>query len=402
MHIAEEKIKPYHWLMFAVCFLGTAFAGMASTLMSVYLPVVVKDLPDTESAGSHISAYINSISIAGAAVGGFLIGWISDGWGRKPGVIISITLYSLFTILTGQMPGWWEVLICRFFCGMGIGGILVTGTTMVVEEWPEKTKAILVGILSISFPIGIFSAGAIDYFVSSWREAFLVGIIPLAISFLSWWTLKESAKWTRDRNQHDWHAPKPESLFDSIYGKDLLTASVIFGTMLIGLWALFSWMPTWVSSIVVGDSQEQRGLSMMLLGTGGLAGGFASGWLINAWGPKRSLMLCFGLCTICSFLLFKTNSSFSPVVYAEIVVLALSFGASQGVLSVYIPGLFPVAVRGAATGFCFNTGRILTALAVLFIGVLECSLGGFSNALFIFSLVFVIGLIPSLFVNEIH
>ncbi len=73
------------------------------------------------------------------------------------------------------------------------------------------------------------------------------------------------------------------------------------------------------------------------------------------------------------------------------------FGISQGLLSVYIPLLFPVSIRATATGFCFNIGRIFTATAVLFVGVLVTVLGGYSNALFIFSLVFAIGLIVTIF-----
>jgi MFS-type transporter involved in bile tolerance (Atg22 family) len=88
------------------------------------------------------------------------------------------------------------------------------------------------------------------------------------------------------------------------------------------------------------------------------------------------------------------------VIYAEIVLLALFFGASQGVLSVYIPNLFPVNIRGTATGFCFNTGRVLTAIAVLFVGVLVTELGDYGNSLFIFSLVFIIGLIVTFFSKE--
>ena len=76
--------------------------------------------------------------------------------------------------------------------------------------------------------------------------------------------------------------------------------------------------------------------------------------------------------------------------------MALFFGVSQGVLSVYIPNLFPVNIRGTATGFCFNTGRLVTAVAVLFVGVLVSALGGYGNSLFIFSLVFVIGFITTL------
>jgi hypothetical protein len=69
-------------------------------------------------------------------------------------------------------------------------------------------------------------------------------------------------------------------------------------------------------------------------------------------------------------------------------------------LSVYIPNLFPVAIRGTATGFCFNTGRLFTATAVLFVGVLVTELGGYSNSLFVFSLVFVVGLVATFFSKD--
>jgi MFS-type transporter involved in bile tolerance (Atg22 family) len=90
--------------------------------------------------------------------------------------------------------------------------------------------------------------------------------------------------------------------------------------------------------------------------------------------------------------LFKTNAVFRPVIYAEIGLLALFFGASQGVLSAFIPQLFPTSVRASATGFCFNVGRLFTAAAVLSVGVLVTTLGGYGNAIYIFSLVFVLGL----------
>jgi MFS family permease len=127
-----------------------------------------------------------------------------------------------------------------------------------------------------------------------------------------------------------------------------------------------------------------------------LTGGFLSGWLTNAIGARRSMLICFSVCSVLSFVLFKTNSSFSNVIYVEIAVMALFFGVSQGVLSVYIPNLFPVNIRGTATGFCFNTGRLVTAVAVLFVGVLVSALGGYGNSLFIFSLVFVIGFVTTL------
>ena len=122
---------------------------------------------------------------------------------------------------------------------------------------------------------------------------------------------------------------------------------------------------------------------------------------MNAIGARRTMVLCFSVCIVLSFVLFRTNSSFTPLIYGEIAIMALFFGVSQGVLSLYIPNLFPVNIRGTATGFCFNTGRLITATAVLFVGVLVTALGGYSNSLFIFSLVFVIGLIATILSKDV-
>jgi len=400
-----EGISFYHWILFAICFLGTAFAGTISTLMSVYLPVAVRDLLGNKDSNelNNISAYINSIFIYGGAVGGLISGILSDKLGRKFAVIFSIASYGIFTILTGFMPNWWGVVICRFFSGFGLGAVLVTTNLIMIEEWPKKTRAIFVGILSIAIPVGIFSAGVIDYFVSSWRQAFLVGILPTALAILSIWSLRESDQWKNNRNIDAGKNRSSNSLFSGSHVKDLVLGSIIFGTMLIGLWAIFSWLPTWMQTLIIsGDGQKERGIGMMMLGMGGLIGGFVSGWLINAFGARNSMLLCFSVCAALSFVLLKTNTAFSTIIYIEIAVLAFFFGASQGVLSVYIPNLFPVAIRGTATGFCFNIGRLFTATAVLFVGVLVSELGGYGNALFIFSLVFVLGLIVTFFASPVE
>jgi MFS family permease len=399
----HQKVTPYLWLLFFICFFGTAFAGTISTLMSVYLPVAVKDLLGDKSSDelNNISAYINAVFILGGAFGGFICGILSDKAGRKMGIVFSIGCCGIFTIFTGYMSNWWGVVICRFFSGFGLGGVLVTTVTLMMEEWPQKSRAIFIGILSISIPVGIFSAGVIDYFVSSWRQGFLVGIIPVGIAVLSVFLLRESASWKNNRGEIALNTSQKESLFAFSHRKDLIKGSIVFGTMLIGLWAIFSWLPTWIQTLVTsGDAQKERGLSMMMLGMGGLTGGFLSGWLTNAIGLKKSMLLCFSVCAFMSLILFKTNTIFSLVVYAEIVILALFFGASQGVLSVYIPNLFPVDIRGTATGFCFNIGRIFTAIAVLFVGVLVTELGGYGNSLFIFSLVFLVGLGVTFFTDS--
>jgi predicted MFS family arabinose efflux permease len=403
--IAQSKsgIKSAHVLLFAICFLSSALGGTVSTLMSVYLPVAVRNLLGNRSIDelNNISAYINAIYIFGWAFGGFTWGVISDNIGRKKALLLSIACYGIATVLTGIMPNWESIVFSRFMSGFGVGGVLVIAFTLMSEVWPQRSRAIFIGILSIGIPVGIFSAGLINYIVSSWRQGFLVGIIPVTIAILGIWLLQEPDEWKIDKKERNSKGNKMSILFSSLHRRDLLTGSITFGTMLIGLWAIFSWLPTWVQSLIATpDAQKERGLSMMLLGMGGLTGGFLSGWFANALSLRKAMMVCFAVCTVLSFVLFKTNTTFRPVIYAEIAVLAFFFGISQGVLSSYIPQLFPTGIRASATGFCFNIGRLFTASAVLFVGVLVSTLGGYGNAIFIFSLVFVIGWLVLLFVKE--
>ena len=397
--VSAEKISAPLWLAFAICFIVDALGGTVSTLMSVYLPVVVKDLLGNvdEQQLSNVSAYINSLYILGWMVGGFTWGFISDRIGRARALQLAITSYGIFTVLTGLATSWEMVVIFRLLSGFGVGGVLVISPVLLSEIFPEKSKAVFVGILSIGFPVGIFSAGLVNYIVPTWRQGFMIGIIPVSIAILSIWILKESEKWKTSKTDKT----SGQSLFAPEHRSNLFKGAVIFGSMLIGLWAIFSWLPTWVQSLLTNsDGGQQRGLSMMLLGAGGLTGGFFSGWISNGLGVRKAMIMCFSACLILSFLLFGLNTSFSGIIYAEIAVLALFFGFSQGLLSVYIPQLFPTALRATAAGFCFNIGRLFTAAAVFFIGAMVSTLGGYGNSLLTFSGIFLVGLIAIYFTKE--
>ena len=125
-----------------------------------------------------------------------------------------------------------------------------------------------------------------------------------------------------------------------------------------------------------------------------------SGWIVNAIGLRKTLIMCFAGCFVMTFVVFKLNTSVTTATFVEMSLLAIFFGISQGTLAVYIPHLFPTIIRASATGFCFNIGRIFTASVVFFIGALVSLLGGYGNAIFIFSFVFILGLIVTLMAHE--
>jgi MFS family permease len=401
----EVHYQKYRRTLFMICFFSSLFGGTVSTLMAVYLPVAVKDLLVNQDSANYenISAYISAVFIFGWMAGGICWGILCDITGRKKSFIYATLCYGLFTLLTAFSTSWGMVVLARFLSGFGIGGVLVITTMLVSEGYREKRRAVLLGILSISIPVGIFSAGLINYFISDWRRAFLVGIIPMLLSGLAAIFFTESEIWRSAKQKGAQAKDNLRQIFNRENGRNLIVGSLVFGTALIGLWATFSWLPSWIQDLVAGTGgQKERGIAMMMMGGGGLLGGFLSGWIVNAIGVKRTLLLSFGVSFVLSVILFRLTHHISTGVYLQIAFITVFFGMSQGALSVYIPDLFPTALRATATGVCFNLGRFFTGVAVFFIGALVAFLGGYGNAIFWFSFVFLIGFVITLFTRPVN
>ena len=402
LRVPSEKKRKNLTAVFIFCFFSTLFSGIISMLMSVYLPVVVKALLGnvSEEKMNNVSAIINSIFIFGWMLGGFAWGIIADKIGRSKSVLVSTACYGIFAVLTGFSPSWFLISICRFFTGFGIGGLLVTATVFIEELWNDKKKAIVQGMVALAMPVGFFAAGAINNLSQDWRIAFWIGVVPVLFAFIAAFILPESEKW-RSNKLTSQQKEKTNQLFSSTYQKNLLTGSITFGAMLIGLWAIFSWAPTWVQSVSKSTNvEQQRGLTMMVLAGSGIAGSFFSGWIVNVMGLRKTMLMCFAVCFVMSFVVFKLNSDVTAITFAEMGVLVFFLGISQGALAVYIPELFPTGIRASATGFCFNIGRLFTATVVFFIGALVTILGGYGNSIFVFSFIFVAGFLATYLSKE--
>jgi MFS family permease len=388
------------WLVFGLSMASYTLCGTASTLMPVYLPVVIPEIMNdnvhpgkiSEERLGEIGAYINAIFLYGWMVGGLIFGLISDRIGRVKTLALATVLFGLGTFLMVLVFDYLSLICLRFFTGMGVGGVLLVSTVFISEIWEERTRPVMLGILAVSFPIGIVASGSLNILFSDWRQAFMLGIVPITIGIAVLLFAPESYRWKMTRTIP---APNPPRIFDIANRRNLFAGALIFGSVLIGLWGVFSWLPTWVQTLLKAgsDGQTERGFTMILLGIGGIVGGVISGFLIKKIGQRRTLMGTFFGCIVLCAVLFLTNKLFSPVIYLEMGLLALCFGISQGALSSYIPELFPIAIRATATGFCFNVGRFFTATAVFFIGSLVAMLGGFGNALLVFSTSFLVALL---------
>lgn len=390
---------------FAICALCYMFGGMVSMLLSANLPVAVPELSGktvSETELADIGAYLNAGFLYGWMLGGLLLGVVSDRIGRIKTLAFSTGLYGLFTCLVLFVNDWHTLLAFRFFAGFGVGGVLLISTVYISEIWKTETRAVMLGVLAVAFPVGIVLSGSVTAGFTYWKNTFSLGIIPLVLAVVTWISLPESAVWQKTKQRAQQERPGGSLLLAPEHRRNLLLGSIIYGAVLVGLWGLFSWLPTWVHGLLGGasDGQAERGLTMMLLGMGGIIGGSFSGFLMRKWGSHYTLLFTFAGLIFCCGMLFLTNRTFSPVIYAEMAFLAMFFGISQGALSGYVPALFPAEIRATATGICFNICRFFTASAVFFVGTLVHWLGGFSNALLTFALAFVVAIVAAFFSPE--
>ncbi|MEZ0542510.1 MFS transporter [Fibrella arboris] len=392
---ANEDVLTADWLAFGLCAVSYLLGGTASTLMATFLPVVVPELLGNKSGAAElgdVGAYISASFLYGWMTGGLVFGFVSDRIGRAKAVAFATALYGVSMLATTMVPNWPSLLLCRFLTGAGVGGVLLLTTVYISEIWPARNRAVVLGVLAVMFPVGIVATGGLNVGQVLWRQAFGLGHIPVLIALCMLIKLPESASWQRQQRSVNQAKSVAWTTADRA---NLLTGVLVFGAVLVGLWGTFSWIPTWVQTLLPPGQtgQRERGLTMMLLGMGGIVGGLFSGMLLNRFGSRRTLLMTFVGCAGGCGLLFLTNSQFSPIIYAETAFVALFFGISQGALSSIIPALFPVRIRATAAGISFNIGRFFTGTAVFFVGTMVAGLGGFGNALLVFSVAFLIALV---------
>lgn len=393
-----------------VGFVSNICAGLVSTLMSAYLPNSVMDLLGTLATeeSSYVGSYINALYILGWAMGGMTFGWLGDRLGRVNTLASALLFTAIFTLLVVWTPNWYILVGLRFFSGFGVGAIMVLSAVLIAEVWGDRVRgrAIALGILAVGFPLGIITSGLVTYFIADWRTAFLTGFLPLTIAIICYFFLKEPYQWSSEKTEKKNSKFSDFSSFKQLINqnnrKNFFVAGTIFGTMLVGIWATFSWLPTWAQNLSINNEEALRagGTLVALLGTGGILGSVLSGFLANSLGRKGALMLAFGGAFFASIILYLTNDEFSSIIYFETAFLAIFFGISQAILSAYIPELFAVKIRSTATGVCFNIGRFATSAAVFFVGILVPILGGYGNSLLVFSFSYFIGFITVLFGEE--
>lgn len=382
-------------ILFFISCLATVIAGLSATLFSVYLPPIVQALYGTETREdvAHVGSFAGAAFLFGWAVGGLLLGGLGDRLGRKVAFATSMIACSLGMLGTAFVQSLVPLVLLRMMTGAGAGGILLTTVVLVSEAWAKGNRARVVGIVINAFPLGFVLTGLFQANIADFRKAYMLGSLSIFLVFFILLFVQESDIWKARGETTREFVEARSHVFQPQYRKDLVVCVGLYGSMLVGLWAAYTWIPAWVSSLSTPVyAQGNRSLTAIMLGIGAFVGGLMSGAVSNALGRKRAAAFGYICVFTTSVLLFVTMHEIAPFLFVLAFVLSFFIGFNQGILSGYIPELFPTRVRATATGISFNTGRLLTTIAVFFVGVLIQELGGYDKGIFTFAFAYLIGL----------
>ena len=142
--------------------------------------------------------------LAGAVLGAFFFGWLTDRLGRKKLFTITLAVYLAATAATGLSWDAWSFILFRFLTGAGIGGEYTAINSTIQELIPARFRGWIDLLINGSFWIGA-ALGAVGSLVLldpevidpaiGWRLAFMIGAtIGLVILLMRLW-IPESPRW---------------------------------------------------------------------------------------------------------------------------------------------------------------------------------------------------------------
>lgn len=366
--------------LLAAAVLAMVFDGVELGMMPIAALAVSRTLLGdawTPTAGGDWFARWTAGLMLGAAVGGVLLGSLGDRAGRTRAMGASVVVYSLFAGLGALARDPWEMLLLRFLVGVGVGGLWPNAMALVSECWSGASKPVVTGATSAALNAGILLLALLTRAwpvgPDSWRWLFHLATAPALLGVAILLFLPESPAW---RGATRSGATPLAVLLGPTLRRRTAAAFAVAAVPMVGAWAASKWMIPWADAVAGAVDPGYKAATQGWWAAGATAGSFAGAFVAARLGRRVGYLLMSVATTALTVAMFRLTAplepSFLPVVCAQGFVATLFFGW----LALFLPGIFPVAVRATGSGLAYNGGRFATAAGVLAAGWLFTLLGG--------------------------
>jgi MFS family permease len=395
---------PFHTLVIVALGITWILDGLEVTLAGA----LSGELKDSSALGlsNEQVGLAGSCYLAGAVLGAFFFGWLTDRLGRKRLFTITLSVYLLATAATALSWNFWSFAFFRFVTGAGIGGEYTAINSTIQELIPARLRGWTDLVINGSFWVGaaMGAGGSIilldPRFIDpalGWRLAFLIGAaIGLVIVVMRLW-IPESPRWLvthgfaeaaekivrgiearlgrgdslpaggRVRLRTRDHTPLREVARTllvtyrqrTLVGLSLMTAQAFFYNAIFFTYAL-------VLSDFYGTPADQVGWYILPFAAGNVLGPLLLGRLFDTIGRKIMIASTYALSgvmlAVTAYLFSKNLLSAGELTVAWMIVF---FFASAAASSAYltVSEIFPLELRALAIAFFYAIGTGIGGIA---------------------------------------
>ncbi|CAK7314213.1 Synaptic vesicle 2-related protein [Vulpes lagopus] len=387
----------------------TGLAWMADAMEMMILSILAPQLHCEWRLPSWQVALLTSVVFVGMMSSSTLWGNISDQYGRKTGLKISVLWTLYYGILSAFAPVYSWILVLRGLVGFGIGGV-PQSVTLYAEFLPMKARAKCILLIEVFWAIGTVFEVILAVFVMpslGWRWLLILSAVPLLLFAVLCFWLPESARYdvlsgnqekaiaTLKRIATENGAPMPlgkliisrqedrgkfSNAF-SYYGLVLLTTELFQAGDVCSISSQKKAVEA-KCSLACEYLSEEDYMDLLWTTLSEFPGVLVTLWIIDRLGRKKTMALCFVIFSLCSLLLFicvgrkwlvplliseryQTKADEDFVESLERNMLTLLLFIARAFISggfqaayVYTPEVYPTATRALGLGTCSGMARV--------------------------------------------
>ena len=386
----KHRKSNIRWLILGFLFAATTLLYIDRSALGIMAPFIQEDMGWTEQQ----YGLINTTFMVGYGISFLVMGFIIDKVGVKWGYTLSISLWSIAQLAHAFAKTWVGFALSRFGLSVGQSGNFPVAIKAVGEWFPDKERALAIGIFNGGSNVGTLIAPlAIPFWVGifhdDWRVAFL-WTFPLSVLWIIIWLF--------NYKKPEKHPKVSQSELEYIHDSksERNSKRPDWGQLLRHreIWAIgvgkFMADPVWWFYLFWGAKflHGKYGLNLSEIGVPFFSiyllswiGGIFFGWLSSRflkqgrslnWGRKMGL-LASGLAAIPVILVPHIDN-----LWVSILLIALAAGGhcgwSANIFSL-MSDIFPKKATASVTGFGGFAGAAGGALAAFGVGKILQNIG---------------------------
>ena len=424
--IEKNSLGNFQKMVMFFCALIIVFDGFDVLAIAFAAPALSEALAIPKSE----LAYVFSAGLVGMMIGALVMGPVGDKYGRRYAVIFSVFVFAVFTLITGFIDSYNELILLRFLTGLGLGGAMPNATALITEYVSNRQRNVAVAVIFLGMPIGGITGGLLASEIIpiyGWPSLFYVGgIMPLLLVPILLLWLPESPRFLveHDKNNDEIlrgiarkietnstisdkalfahhieekkHFPV-KALFLDGRARDTVLIWLMFFFNLMVVYFLYSWIPTLL--VQAGYQLAEASRTVVVLNVGGALSPFVFSRLIRNFGSREVLSSCFVLGSLSMIAVGQLGSSLNLVMILSFFAGFFIVGGqiSMNALSSY---MYPTYIRSTGVGWANGIGRSGSIFGPLLAGALVTASFGLNMNFIVFGGLCLITATASFFIRN--